>query len=119
LKVAQASFEGQGSTPINSRYSQPSAGILKRQDSGPVNNSFRQGGYGGNTNQSRLQGGEIGCNFLLPNEIRISQAGNFGGQAGFILHTMESGYKNCKVVARGQAVERLKELLGFLQKRAP
>jgi len=57
-------------------------------------------------------------NFLLPNEIRISGTGNFSGQVRTILETLESGYINCKIVARGQACERAREVLEVVKKKA-
>ena len=58
-------------------------------------------------------------NFLLPNEIRISGTGKFSGQVRTILETLESGYMNCKIVARGLACERAREVLEVVKNKAP
>jgi hypothetical protein len=55
----------------------------------------------------------------VPNELRISLNGNFKGQVGHIFFVMRSGYVNCKVVGRGSACERIKEIVSYLQKNAP
>jgi DNA-binding protein len=47
---------------------------------------------------------------LLPNEIRISTKGSFSGYVRSILSIMDQGYKNCKIVARGMAVEYAHEV---------
>lgn len=56
---------------------------------------------------------------LLPNEIRIKSTGNFGGQVHFILETLGKGYSHCKVVGRGNAVERVIELIKVVKENAP
>ena len=55
----------------------------------------------------------------MPNEVRISLNGSFKGQIGHIFFVMRSGYLNCKVVGRGSACERIKEIVNYLQKQAP
>ena len=66
--------------------------------------------HGGDTNEVRH--GE----YLVPNEVRISQMGKFTGQVGHILFVLRSGYSNCKVVGRGYAGERINEIAQHLKK---
>lgn len=59
----------------------------------------RQGGQRGPIN---YQGNTVETQ-LLPNEIRISAKGNFALYVKQILTTLKQGFKNCKLVARGNA----------------
>lgn len=56
---------------------------------------------------------------LLPNEVRVSSKGNFNTYVKSILTTMESGYKNCKIVARGTASEIAWNIYQFILRKAP
>jgi DNA-binding protein len=56
---------------------------------------------------------------LLPNEFRISNKGNFGLYIRQILSTLESGYANCKIVARGTATQFAYDVVEEVKNKLP
>lgn len=56
---------------------------------------------------------------LLPNEIRISMKSSFDYQVRHVMETFDMGYSHCKIVGRGQAVERAFEVIRAVEIRLP
>ncbi len=89
------------------------------QQRGPTYQS-QQNGYRGEFGGERFRGDYHQFESrLLPNEMRISAAGNVNSYFDHACYNFEQGYEHLKIVARGMAVPLAKDLIELLRDKFP